>query len=713
MLNLETDLSMKGVMQLSLERKTEIVIALMLSLLLGIGFVAYRSSTEFIHSSDEVVHSRETRGSLQRVLSLLEELETGQRGYIITGDLTFLAPYSRAREQIDNRLAQVRTLTTNYPDLQARIDRLTKLVESRVAFASESIELRRSQGFAEARDLLLSGKGKQEMDEIRTLITDMRESEENRILEYSNRTTELAQSTITVAQVGSSLAIVIVLGMGIAYRWGLSARRQTEQALRQSLAKQTLVMRALPMVIYSAKADEDFGALWVSDNSEQVSGFPGRLLVNEPGLWISRLHPEDRERVYHEFERISDVGTLDVEYRWQVADGTYRWFLDRAMLQTTSDGWEKEILGLRLDITERKATDERLREVNDRLTALVHASPVGIVILDAEGLCRLWNPAAQQIFGWREDEVLGQPLPTVAPQQASEHRFLRERVMENKAFTDLEVVRYRKDGTPVSISLSTAPLRDPRGAVCGLIGLMADITQRKQSDLQLNQSRDQLRALMTRLHSTREEEGTRIAREVHDELGQAMTSLKLDLSWVARRLSVPETADSRAQMLERIQGTMQQLDATIQAVRAIATALRPSVLDELGLTAALEWQTRDFEKRTGIRCTWSLPSVPLPIGPDQATAIFRIYQEILTNVARHAQASQIRIHMAVSARWLTLEVCDNGRGIPEGAVLNSSSLGLLGMRERAAQWGGDLSVLGAEGKGTTVKVRLPLSEGGA
>jgi len=284
-------------------------------------------------------------------------------------------------------------------------------------------------------------------------------------------------------------------------------------------------------------------------------------------------------------------------------------------------------------------------------------------------------------------------------------------VMKDEAFTDLEVMRYKKDGTPVHISLSTAPLRDPSGTICGLLGLMVDMTQRKQAELQLSQSRDQLRALATRLHLAREEEGTRIAREVHDELGQAMTSLKLDLSWVARRLSIPETADSRGQLLERIQGTMQQLDVTIQTVRAIATALRPSVLDELGLAAALDWQTRDFEKRTGIRCKWSMPPVPIPIGPDQATAIFRIYQEILTNVARHAQASHTRIYLGISAGWLVLEVCDNGRGIPESSLANRNSLGLLGMRERAAQWGGDISILGAEGMGTTVRVRLPLFEG--
>jgi PAS domain S-box-containing protein len=578
-------------------------------------------------------------------------------------------------------------------------------VKSRIALAAESIELRHSRGFAAARDLIISGKGEHEMEQIRALITEMREAEEIHLLEYFERTSGLAQSTITVAEVGSTLAVVIVFVMGTIYRWGLTARRRTEQALQESLAKQALVIRSLPVVIYSSRASGDFAAFWVSDNIERVSGFPSGKFLKDTGLWAARCHPDDRERVFQEFQCLAEVGTLNIEYRWQVADGTYRWFLNQAVLQTTPDGQAKEILGLWLDITERKAMEDRLREVNERLTALVQSSPIGIVILDADGLCQLWNPAAEHIFAWREDEVLGQLLPTVP------HRILRERVMEGEALTDLEVMRYKKDGTPVCISLSTAPLRNPSGTICGLLGLMVDMTQRKEADLQLSQSRDQLRALTTRLHSVREEEGTRIAREVHDELGQAMTSLKLDLSWVARRLSIPETADSRGQLLEHIQGTMQQLEVTIQAVRAIATALRPSVLDELGLAAALDWQTRDFEKRTGIRCEWSMPAVPIPIGPDQATAIFRMYQEILTNVARHAQASHTRIHLGISAGCLVLEVCDNGRGIQESALANNNSLGLLGMRERAAQWGGEVSIRGVKGMGTTVKVRLPLLGG--
>ena len=220
-------------MRLSLERKTEIAIALMLVLLLWIGFVAYRSSTEFIASSAQVVHSREVRGSLQRILSLVEEIETGQRGYIITGENSFLEPYQRATAKIQERLAHAKTLTAHEPELRAQIETLISLVNSRVAFAAESIELRRSRGFSAARDALLSGKGQQDMERIRSLIIDLREAEKVQLLEHSNRTTAMAQSTIMVAESGSILAVGIVLIMGTVYRLGLAARRRAEQALQE------------------------------------------------------------------------------------------------------------------------------------------------------------------------------------------------------------------------------------------------------------------------------------------------------------------------------------------------------------------------------------------------------------------------------------------------------------------------------------------------
>jgi signal transduction histidine kinase len=281
--------------------------------------------------------------------------------------------------------------------------------------------------------------------------------------------------------------------------------------------------------------------------------------------------------------------------------------------------------------------------------------------------------------------------------------------MRDEAFTDLEVVRQRKDGSEIVISLSTAPLRNVAGTITGVLGLMLDITSRINAQDGLRRYRDQLRALATRLHTVREEDRTRIAREVHDELGQSLTSLKMDLSWIARRVSKESPPDDlHLSILDRLEQAMEQIDVTVQSVRRIATALRPGVLDELGLVAAIEWQGRDFEKRTGIRCVWSAPLSPIPIGPHEATAVFRIFQEMLTNVARHAQATVIRIQLAASHGSLILEVCDNGVGISEAALFSKDSLGLLGMRERASQCGGTIVVERPLEGGTMARLQLPL-----
>jgi PAS domain S-box-containing protein len=673
--------------------------------------VVYRSTTGFMQTASDMARSHEIRSTFERIGAALDDVETSHHAYFVSGDDLLLEWYDRSVKRIRNRIKEVRELTGDAPRHQKRLNTLEKLAESRLDLAEQSFSIARSQGFAAARMSIQSGQDNGATEKIRRLIKELIDEEVGEIAEHSKRSTALAQSTIMFVGGGSLVVLAFVLGVGVVYKLDLSRRQQTEKALKTSETKQGLIMRTLSVASYSARASGNFGALWVSDNVDVISGFPSTAFLEDANLWVSRLHSADRERVLLAFQRLPEVGAVNIEYRWQIADGTYHWFLDNAVLQNNPDGVAREIVGIWMDITPQKEIEGKLRQSNEQLTALIHASPVGIVILDAIGNCLLWNPAAERIFGWREDEVLGRPLPTLAPEQSDEHRSLRELVMKDEAFTDLEVVRYKKDGTPVDISLSTAPFRDPSGTICGVLGLMADMTQRKQIGLELSHSRDQLRALATRLVLVREEEGTRIAREVHDELGQAMTSLKLDLSWMARRLSTPETVVSRGQLLERVQGTMQLLEVTIQTVRAIATALRPPVLDELGLAAALDWQTRDFEKRTGIRCEWSMPLAPIPIGPDPATALFRIYQEILTNVVRHAQASNIRVHLDISADWLVFEVCDNGRGMQDSIQANQHSLGLLGMRERAAQWGGDVSVLGAEGMGTTVTVRLPLLRG--
>jgi signal transduction histidine kinase len=239
-------------------------------------------------------------------------------------------------------------------------------------------------------------------------------------------------------------------------------------------------------------------------------------------------------------------------------------------------------------------------------------------------------------------------------------------------------------------------------------GFVRDITERQRAERRFRDSREQLRALAAHLQSVREEERSRIAREVHDELGQALTGLKMDLAWLDRRNAEIRSTDDLAQIQVRLKELPGQVDAIIGTVRQIAAELRPPVLDALGLEAAIEWQTHDFEKRTGITCSFHSSLKHTDLDPDRATAVFRIFQETLTNIVRHAEATEVNIHLREEGDKVILEVQDNGRGMNGRGLAESGSLGLLGMRERATMLDGEVNIIGRQGIGTTVGVRIPI-----
>jgi signal transduction histidine kinase len=216
----------------------------------------------------------------------------------------------------------------------------------------------------------------------------------------------------------------------------------------------------------------------------------------------------------------------------------------------------------------------------------------------------------------------------------------------------------------------------------------------------LRESEDKLRRLAAHLISVREEERAHIAREIHDELGQVLTGIKMEVGWLAKRLKEPA-------LLEKTDSMSRLIDSTVQTVRKIATGLRPEMLDDMGLVAAVGWQAKDFQKRTGIRCRVKLPPEGTKLDIDVSTTAFRIFQEILTNVARHSRATRVDIDLEVSDDTLRLDVADNGVGIGEAELDGKKSLGLLGMHERALLFGGQVGITGSPGHGTRVAVTLP------
>jgi signal transduction histidine kinase len=242
------------------------------------------------------------------------------------------------------------------------------------------------------------------------------------------------------------------------------------------------------------------------------------------------------------------------------------------------------------------------------------------------------------------------------------------------------------------------PLRLGRTRAICLIA--SDLSETKRAEKELRASSEQSRNLAAHLLSVREEERTRISREVHDELGQSLTAVKMDLAWLAGRLP-----QNNAPMLKRIHTTRQLADSLIQSIRRISTELRPAVLD-LGLAEAVEWQIQEFQSRSGIQCKIRLLTREV-VASNASTAMFRIFQETLTNIARHAKATRAEVVLQKQRDRLVLLIRDNGRGFDQADPVLSQSLGLMGMRERAIILGGQVNISSAPGKGTTVTAWIP------
>ena len=359
-------------------------------------------------------------------------------------------------------------------------------------------------------------------------------------------------------------------------------------------------------------------------------------------------------------------------------------------------------------VLERTRQRVALKEAETRYRSLFEGVPVGVVRMTPTGQILDANPALVQMFGYTDRESLLGANVIEAYVNPEDRRRWQAVIEREGVVRDFEAPARRTDGTIFWGRGSGRVVRDSEGRTLYYEGIVEDVTARKLAEKGLRRSREELRALAGHLQSAREEERIWIAREIHDELGQALTALKIDLSWLESRLPKEMTSLTAK---TRVMSTL--IADTIQSVRKIATALRPGVLDNAGLTAAIEWQAQEFQARTGIECALTLPQEEVTLDKERALPIFRIFQETLTNIARHAGASKVAVGLKANAGRLILEVHDNGRGITATEASNSKSLGLLGMRERALLIGGEVSINGGPGKGTRVTVQVPLSNPGA
>ena len=451
--------------------------------------------------------------------------------------------------------------------------------------------------------------------------------------------------------------------------------------------------------------DEDGKMLLVNDAFCKIFQMEREEALGKP---FSIVYADDEQekalKAYQRDIRNNELKTL-FERENTLWNGKKSWLEFSNSFLTLPDG-SKLTLSIIKDISKRKNSELELRESESKFKMLFNNANDAVFVTQLSneksyGDFIEVNEVACRRLGYTKEEFL-QLSPSAIVSQKSIIEFnLRTEQLLKDGHVIYDIVHRAKDRKliPVEVNSHLFIYNDKPT----VLSIARDITERKQAEEKLKRTSKLLRELATHLQSIREEERTMIAQEIHDELGQVLTALKIQVSLLANKL------DKNQQPLkEKINSLSDMIDASVESVQKISSKLRPGILDELGLIAAIEWQTEEFEKMTNIKCSLVLPGEELLLEKNKSTAIFRIFQEALTNIARHAKATQASISLLQHQSIIYLEIQDNGRGITQEQEKDFNSLGIHGMKERAMVFNGQVYVEGITGKGTIVKVEIPI-----
>ena len=486
----------------------------------------------------------------------------------------------------------------------------------------------------------------------------------------------------------------------------ITERKRSERALRESEERFSKAFHSSPAAL-SIVLLEDGRLLEVNAAFLRMTGYSREEIIGrttlEAGLWAS---PDCRMTMAQTLRESGSLNGLEIRYRrksGEFRDGLLS--VDLIELQG-----ESCVLGIAQDITERKQAEEELKMREAQLTDAQRLAHLGSWEWDLATNTVNWSDEMFRIWGLNPREFVGSyetVFQLVHPGDRESVAACIEKAIQDHQSYKLECRIIRPDATRRIVQARGAVVVDEAGRAIRMFGTVQDITERKLAEDEIKATNDLLRALSAKLQSAREEEGARIARELHDELGSALTSLNWGLEEVDKKLTAVDHVDVPA-LRQKIETMATLVDTTIDTVRRISSELRPTVLDDLGLVEAIEWQAQQFQAQTGIIYQSDCSVGDIDLNREQSTAVFRIFQEALTNILRHAEATRFASTLKLEANNLVLIISDNGKGITANEVSRPQSLGLLGMRERAHLVGGEINITGTEGQGTVITVRVPM-----
>ena len=477
-------------------------------------------------------------------------------------------------------------------------------------------------------------------------------------------------------------------------------RMRVENALRESEEKFRALVEVSSEMIW--EVNEETNYTYVSPKSKEFHGYEPHEMLGKKPFFL--MLPEEAKRVAKIFKQIGqsretfyflETITVHKDGETSISETSGVPFFDDA-------GNFRGYRGVARNITERKRAETALLDSQLHLRSVVTAAPVILFALDSAGIFTLSEGKGLAFLGLKPGQVVGQ---SVFELYADVPKLIADvkRALRGESFTNTVEI------ADLCYESRYTPIFENGGKVSGLIGVSIDITERKRIENELLASQKQLRNLSAHLQSVREEERKNIARELHDELGQSLTALKIDLVRFAEKSGSAKKGLTPAEIKSKVPQMLTIVDGAMDTTRKIVAELRPGILDELGLAATMEWQTGEFQKRTGIKCSLEIEFDEHAACINLKTTVFRILQECLTNIARHSGASEAQITLRDEGHRIFFEVSDNGRGIESAQAASASgrSFGILGMRERALLLNGAVELSRVETGGTRVTVVIP------
>jgi PAS domain S-box-containing protein len=676
--------------------------AILFASLVGIGITSYVVSDRFANSEELVIHTHAVISELKSVSAELSEAESARRGYALTGDRTLLIEPDVAIETLPGSLKQLQSLTVDNPAQQQRLAQLQPLIAQRLELLKQSIQLQRQDPSNTEQRVEFTRQGIALDDKIRPLLDQMQQ-EEDRLLRARSRVSAARQHKATMILVlAFLLASMLLVSVFLLMNAEVTRRTWAEMLAKDNEERFRLLVDGIQDHAIIRVDLEGRITTW-NLGAERLIGFKSSEILGEP---FQRLYITcESDTPARHLRTALESGHINDECRQVRKDGSEFWATADVTLLRNEQGQPRGYAVITRDITERKQQREQIEHREAQLNAFFSNAPVGLAIIDNNLRFQRINEPFAQLNGLDSRDQVGKPLKDVIVDLSSQIEPLVRAVARTGEPVLNQEIRGPMPSAPGVTGWwlkSFFPITKDGDVVTQTGIVVQDITGLKRAE-------NAVRRLSGRLLQIRDDERRRLARDLHDSLGQTLTAVKMNLSYLGRDTSCLDERGRNA-----VTESKELVDSSLKEVRTLSHLLHPPMLDDVGLVSAIRWFANGFSQRSSIEVELDLPR-DLPRFPTELeTAIFRVVQESLTNVHRHSGSSTAIVRLETEENLLHLYVIDHGRGITieqlssrqENATIG---VGLLGMRERLRQLRGELEITSGN-QGTSVHAIIPLKE---